>query len=134
MSEEIKPDVIGEDDAALKSPLVPSPFNPPFQGAFPPSGPATLPPAPPIPEEQPKRGPGRPRKVVDLEEELKADPLNPDGTSFFFGEIGLLKFADKTEYHIQGHRAKITDPKLIANIKEAAAKNPALKIFQDEPQ
>lgn len=80
----------------------------------------------PAPEE-PKN---KPPKIVDLEEELKADPKAPEGHSFFFGEVGLLKFPDGTSYHIRKNRDVIKDEKLVENLLEAA-KNPALKIFLD---
>lgn len=78
---------------------------------------------------QPKRGPGRPKKVVEIDdaEQMQSVPEGV-GQSFWFGEIGLLKFPDKTEYHINQRRAFITDPKLIANLTEAS-KNESLKIF-----
>lgn len=80
----------------------------------------------PVPEEPQSKPP----KVVDLEEELRSDPKAPEGHSFFFGDIGLLKFADGTSYHIRKNRDTISDPKLIDNLLEAA-KNPSLKIFLD---
>lgn len=116
------------------SPSVTGPFGPPILESAPvaQTGMQTS-------DEPPKRGPGRPRKIVDLEETIKADPSIPeDGVSFFFGEIGVLKFPDEKgpgtggEYHVRAHRAHITDPKLIEKIRAFAIKNPTHKVFEDQ--
>lgn len=70
--------------------------------------------------------------IVNLDDEIAKEsaPIEQqrNGASFWFGHVGMLKFPDKTEYHVRANRAFITDPILIANLIEAA-KNPASKIF-----
>lgn len=81
----------------------------------------------PQPEPEPKKkGP----RIVDFDEQIQSEVAPTPGQSFFFGEVGVLKFADGTQYHIKKNRATISDPKLIENILKAA-ENPALKIFLD---
>lgn len=72
-----------------------------------------------------------PVRVVDFDEAVQAH-ANPQigGVKFWFGEIGELKFADKTSYIVRKNRAVITDPKLVENLR-AAAKNPSNKIFEE---
>lgn len=101
---------------------------------------------------RPKGVPNKPKmshesqapEVVEIEEaNKKADKPSPSGTKFFFGEIMLLTFTKegKTDpktgkptreitgtYHITKRRETISDPELIANLKEAM-KNPHNKIF-----
>lgn len=71
--------------------------------------------------------------VVELDDVIQAESLTPaqrqHGQSFWFGEIALLTFPDKTTYHIRGRNAFITDPQLIENLKAHAASNPTAKIF-----
>lgn len=73
-----------------------------------------------------------PLRIVDLEDEVQAQ-AKPDekGTRFWFGEVQVLKFPDKTEYHITKKRATISDPKLVEKLLEAS-KNPTNKIFIEE--
>lgn len=75
-----------------------------------------------------------PIEIVDLDAMLKSESLTPteaaSGQSFWFGELGVLNFADGTSYHARDHREFITDTILIENIKTAAA-NPTLKIFTE---
>lgn len=70
-----------------------------------------------------------PLRIVDLEDEVQAQ-AQPDekGTRFWFGEVQVLKFPDKSEYHITRKRAMISDPVLVAKLIEAS-KNPTNKIF-----
>ncbi len=85
----------------------------------------------PQPEELPKNEPkAKGPKIVDLEEQQQADAAKTEGHSFFFGDIGVIKFPDGTSYHVKANRALITDPKVVENLLEAA-KNPFLKIFLD---
>lgn len=70
-------------------------------------------------------------EIVGLEEAIEAggSDLPPIvGTKFCFNDIQVLKFKDGTSYHIRKQRATISDPKLIANLTEAA-KNRHNKIF-----
>lgn len=75
----------------------------------------------------------QPVPIVELEDVIQAESLSPEqhqqGVRFFFGEIGLLTFPDKTTYHVRGHNAFITDPVLIENIKAHAESHPTSKIF-----
>jgi hypothetical protein len=70
--------------------------------------------------------------IVNLDDEIARETapveLQKNGVNFWFGHVGVVKFPDKTEYHVKSNRAFITDPTLIANLTEAA-KNPASKIF-----
>lgn len=70
--------------------------------------------------------------IVNLDDEIAREsaPIEQqrNGVLYWFGHVGMLKFPDKTEYHVRANRAFITDPALIANLTEAA-KNPANKIF-----
>lgn len=82
------------------------------------------------PETEPET---QPVPIVELDEMIQAESLSPEqqqqGVRFFFGEIGVLTFPDKSTYHIKGHNAFITDPVLIENIKAHAALYPTSKIF-----
>jgi hypothetical protein len=70
--------------------------------------------------------------IVNLDDEIAKESAPPEqqanGVHFWFGHVGMLKFPDKSEYHIRSNRAFITDPELLAKLNEAA-KNPANKIF-----
>lgn len=70
--------------------------------------------------------------IVNMDDEIAREsaPIEQqrNGVSYWFGHVGMLKFPDKTEYHVRAQRVFITDPALIANLTEAA-KNPANKIF-----
>ncbi len=71
--------------------------------------------------------------IVNLDDEIAKESApveqQQNGVSFWFGHVGVIKFKDKSEYHIRANRAFITDPKLIENLTEAS-KNPTSKIFQ----
>lgn len=71
--------------------------------------------------------------IVNLDDELAREsaPIEQqqNGVNFWIGHVGLLKFPDKTEYHVRTNHIFVTDPTLIANLQEAA-KNPASRIFQ----
>ena len=70
-----------------------------------------------------------PLSVVEIDPSKPTEAATPkDGTSFYFGEIQVLNFADGTSFHVKQQRATVSDAKLIANLKEAA-KNPSNKIF-----
>ncbi len=75
----------------------------------------------------------QPVPIVELEDVIQAESLSPaeqqQGVRFFFGEIGLLTFPDKTTYHIKGRNAFVTDPQVIENLKAYAEANPTAKIF-----
>lgn len=70
--------------------------------------------------------------IVNMDDEIAREsaPIEQqrNGVSYWFGHVGMLKFPDKTEYHVRANRVFITDLALIANLTEAA-KNPANKIF-----
>lgn len=70
--------------------------------------------------------------IVNLDDEIAKEsaPIEQqqNGVHFWFGHVGLIKFPDKTEYHVRANRAFITDPALIEKLTEAA-KNPSSKIF-----
>lgn len=72
-------------------------------------------------------------KIVNLDEENAAKVSgSPENVQkYFFGEIGLLTFPDKSTYHIRSHHATVTDPALIDKINALSAKNPSLKIFKE---
>ncbi len=74
-----------------------------------------------------------PIKIVELDDVIQSQTLSPeqqkDGVKFFFGEIGVLTFPDKSTYHVRSHTAFITDPLVIHNIKTFAESNPGQKIF-----
>lgn len=74
-----------------------------------------------------------PVPVVELDDVIQAETLSPEqqqaGVRFWFGEIGVLTFPDKTTYHIRGHNAFITDPELIEKLKAHAERVPTAKIF-----
>jgi hypothetical protein len=74
-----------------------------------------------------------PVEVVDLDDVIAAEALSPEqqqaGVKFWFGEIGILTFPDKTTYHVRGHNAFITDPQLIENLKAFSLANPNAKVF-----
>ncbi len=74
-----------------------------------------------------------PIKIVELDDVIQSQTLSPeqqkDGIKFFFGEIGVLTFPDKSTYHVRSHTAFITDPLVIHNIKTFAESNPGQKIF-----
>lgn len=70
--------------------------------------------------------------IVNLDDEIAKEsaPIEQqqNGVNFWFGHVGMIKFPDKSEYHVRANRAFITDPALIANLIEAS-KNPSSKIF-----
>lgn len=85
----------------------------------------------PAPFIEPESTPIAPIETIDIDEAIE-QVANPEaaanGKRFFFGHVGVLKFTDKTEYHVSRHHALITDPKLIANLIEAS-KDENLRIF-----
>jgi hypothetical protein len=76
---------------------------------------------------------GKPVEIVELDDVIQAESLTPvqqrDGIRFWFGEIGVLTFPDKSTYHITQHSVFITDTDLIAKLKEYAERVPTAKIF-----
>ena len=70
--------------------------------------------------------------IVNLDDEIAKEsaPIEQqqNGVSFWFGHVGVIKFPDKSEYHVRANRAFITDPFLIEKLI-AASKNPTSKIF-----
>lgn len=69
--------------------------------------------------------------IVDIDEaeQQVANPVAAEnGRRFSFGHVGLLKFPDNTQYHINKHHALITDPVLIKNLLKAS-ENPSNYIF-----
>lgn len=70
--------------------------------------------------------------IVNLDDEITKESApveqQQNGVYFWFGHVGLLKFPDKSEYHVRSNRVFVTDPVLIANLTELA-KNPSHKIF-----
>lgn len=90
-----------------------------------------LPPIEPIDQSQPPAPPVTgPVEIVDLDAELEKPQHGPStpATKFFCGEIGLIRFEDHTHYLVKNHHFATSDPKLIANLKEAT-KNPSNKLF-----
>jgi hypothetical protein len=70
--------------------------------------------------------------VINLDEQAQAQTL-PEGAkpfAFFIGEIGLLKFADGSKYHVRSNHVTTYDQKLADKLTEAS-KNKALKIFPE---
>lgn len=73
--------------------------------------------------------PVAPVEIVDLDEATESQVSQPEhGVKFCFNYVTVFTFPDGSTYHVQRQRATITDPALIANLKEAA-KNPSNKIF-----
>lgn len=70
--------------------------------------------------------------IVNLDDEIAKESVpveqQQNGVNFWFGHVGMIKFPDKSEYHVRANRAYITDPLLIAKLLEAA-KIPNAKIF-----
>lgn len=75
----------------------------------------------------------KPVKVVELEDVIQAESLTSEqqqaGVKFWFGELGVITFQDKTTFHAKRHTDFITDPDLIEKIKAFAAQYPTAKIF-----
>lgn len=73
-----------------------------------------------------------PIEIVDLDAAIEQESLTPEqaenGVNFWFGEVGLIQFPDKTTYAANKRRAFITDPVLIEKLKKAS-ENPSHKIF-----
>lgn len=73
-----------------------------------------------------------PIEIVDLESAIQQDTISPEqsenGVRFWFGEIGLIHFPDKTTYAANKRREFITDPELIEKLTKAS-QNPSHKIF-----
>lgn len=82
------------------------------------------------PEGEPENTPtDQPIEVVDLDTAIAAENTPPQsGQAFWFGEVGLIHFPDKTKFHATRKHDFITDPELIEKLKKAA-ENPSNKIF-----
>lgn len=72
-------------------------------------------------------------EVVDLEDVIQSESLTPSeqqaGVKFWFGELGMLNFPDRSTFHAKQKTQFITDPALIEKIKAFAEKYPTAKIF-----
>lgn len=80
-----------------------------------------------IRDAQAKKNPKKPLAMANINEEAitQADPSNP-GQKFFFGSVGVIKFGDKTSFHVSRTHMTVHNPTVIANLIEASKlpKNP----------
>lgn len=75
----------------------------------------------------------KPVPIVDLEDVIQSEALTPEqqqaGVKFWFGELGVITFPDKSTFHAKQKTQFITEPDLIEKIKAFAEKYPTAKIF-----